>query len=355
MDTKVLRCDPTAFDPSLLEDAANLIRNGDIVAFPTETVYGLGANALDAQAVAKIFQAKSRPADNPLIVHISAIEQITLLSSNFPSELKEICERFWPGPLTIVVPRSKKVPDIVTAGLDTVAVRFPAHPIARALIQLAGVPIAAPSANVSGRPSPTSASHVLTDLDGKIPYLIDGGSAAVGVESTVIDYFHSPPLILRPGGVTLEQLQRYLPDIRPYDKKKDGGLDLRPSTPGMKYRHYAPNTPLILFIGEPDPMHQYIEETALNALAEGRKVIILQTHPDHPYYFGNMSKSGISLISMGSANEPAQIAAQLFHQLRTLDQYGADLILVEGIEEKNEGLAVMNRLRKAASKIIPVE
>jgi L-threonylcarbamoyladenylate synthase len=212
-ETEVIVVDPASFTQQDIQPAIDLIRSGELVAFPTETVYGLGANGLSGEACRKIFQAKGRPSDNPLIVHISSIEMLHMVAASVPARAEALMNAFWPGPLTLLFPKKECVPDVVTAGLETVAVRMPAHPVARKLIEFSGVPIAAPSANRSGRPSPTTAAHVLTDLNRRVKCIIDGGSASFGVESTVVDVSRSPPVILRPGGVTREQLKRFLPDV----------------------------------------------------------------------------------------------------------------------------------------------
>jgi L-threonylcarbamoyladenylate synthase len=359
--TRVLKLDPLHFSPSELSSAAELIREGEIVGFPTETVYGLGASAFSKDAVLKIFQAKGRPGDNPLIVHISSMDMLLDLVREIPENARQLCGKFWPGPLTIIFPKSEKVPFEVTAGLQTVAVRMPSHLIAHALIKEAGVPIAAPSANLSGRPSPTRASDVLQDLDGKIPLIIDGGACEVGLESTVIDLNSDPPLILRPGGITLEQLREWIPRIQVYEKIQPiKELEERPSTPGLKYTHYSPRAKVMLFEGSIKAVQDGVERMCLDLLKQGSTIGIIHTIPSpqaNPAFENNPKVSVIHLISQDSLNksrlltQPALIAKGLFAALRDLDKFKVDVILVEGIPETNEGLAVMNRLRKAASEI----
>ncbi|KAI9016972.1 DHBP synthase RibB-like alpha/beta domain-containing protein [Gaertneriomyces semiglobifer] len=344
-------------DVEVIQYGASLLRRGDIVAFPTETVYGLGANALDPDAVAKIFLAKGRPSDNPLIIHVSSLQMLeSILPPDFPqipATYEAVISVSWPGPLTILVPRGPRVPLTVTGGHETVAVRFPSHPIARALIEACGFPLAAPSANTSGRPSPTLASHVIADLEGRVPLVIDGGACGFGVESTVLDGLASPPSVLRPGGVTVEAL-RSLPgmsQLRVYRKDYvSTELEQAPTTPGMKYRHYTPNAEVVLF-----------EEISEAILREAQH--LLATHPNFRVGIMSTSKSATVVdppsgdivdIFLGNANEPDVVARELFSGLRTLEARGCNVILVEGIREEREGLAVMNRLRKAASRVVTV-
>jgi len=249
MKTQYIKIDRDQPDHEILAAAANLIRRGRLVAFPTETVYGLGANGLDAAAVGRIFAAKGRPADNPLILHISDRRELDALVREVPEWLEPLLGKFWPGPFTVVLPRSEIVPDIVTAGLDTVAVRLPSLGVARELVRVAGVPIAAPSANLSGRPSPTTAAAVMADMDGRIGMVLDAGPCDVGLESTVLDCVAQPPVILRPGGVTQEMLEECLSSVRSAGQGS-AAENAVPRAPGMKYRHYAPSAPLVLFPSE---------------------------------------------------------------------------------------------------------
>jgi|LSQX01.3.fsa_nt_gb L-threonylcarbamoyladenylate synthase len=340
MQTVVLKCPPDD-----LEEAARVLREGGLVAFPTETVYGLGANALDEEAVAKIFQAKGRPADNPLIVHLASVEELPQVVASVPPEAAVLARRFWPGPLTLVLPRKEEVPLITTGGLETVAVRVPDHPLALELIRRAGVPVAGPSANLSGRPSPTTAAHVLEDLQGKVDVIIDGGPTGLGVESTVLDLTASPPVLLRPGGVTWEALEEVLgkvtldPAILAKEPVKEGPV----RSPGMKYRHYAPKAKVYLVEGQDeDRIADRVASLAEELAAAGMKVGVLATAES-----AGRCGRGLVLIG-GSRRDPAALAASLFARLRTFDRLGVDAVVVEGIKPVGLGLAVMNRLRKAA-------
>jgi L-threonylcarbamoyladenylate synthase len=369
--TRIKHIDPQNFDPEELREAAQLIQNGEIVGFPTETVYGLGASIYSERAIAKIFQVKGRPSDNPLIVHISSMKMLQDLVLDIPPDVQRLCKVFWPGPLTILFLKSPQVPDAVTAHLPAVAIRMPSHPIAQALIDLVGAPIAAPSANTSGRPSPTSALHVFHDLNGKIPLVLDGGISKVGIESTVIDVLQPQPLILRPGGITLEQLRIHIPSIQLYDKSKSTqDLEKHPSTPGLKYTHYSPQAFVILLEGSIEEMRVSLEKMWQKYQPTGKRIGLIHTHSDieiPPTMQNNLqlilyplgitpSDDSIPLQTtdmMGSdGSNPIAVAHGLFHALRKLDNQGAEIVIVEGISEENQGLAVMNRLRKAASEII---
>ena len=323
--------------------AGEIIRAGGLVAFPTETVYGLGANALDADAVARIFEAKGRPGDNPLIVHISAVDQLKPLIAGSPSGIAErLMESCWPGPMTLIFPKSGAVPSTVTAGLDTVAIRYPAHTAAQALIDAAGLPIAAPSANRSGRPSPTMAAHVLEDMDGRIPLILDGGPCEVGLESTVIDVTCDIPRILRPGGVTAEQIADICGGVRVDDAVmrplREGE---RPRSPGMKYRHYAPRGALTIVVGGDRAVTKRISKFYDEALSEGRKPMILALE-------GHLAKyGGRRTLSLGA--DASDMAHALFDALRRADDMGADALFSEAVTTDGMGLAVMNRLGRAAA------
>ncbi|BAF61009.1 putative translation factor [Pelotomaculum thermopropionicum SI] len=344
IDTRYIKVNPAHPEAEAVREAGLILRGGGLVAFPTETVYGLGANALDGKAVARIFEAKGRPSDNPLIVHVAAAEEVGALVRGISDRARLLMEIFWPGPLTLVLPAGKAVPAGVTAGLDTVAVRMPDHPVAAALIRAAGVPVAAPSANISGRPSPTTAEHVLQDLNGRIEAILDGGPAGLGVESTVLDVTVPVPLILRPGGVTPEELREVLGTVE-VDPSAAAGLGKaagRYRSPGMKYIHYAPRAPLVLIEGRPDAVAAKIRELAGEQQAAGRRVGIL-TYADS----GDFSSAGVVVLA-GQRGKPETVAAGLYAALRRFDELGVDLILAEGVEEGGVGLAVMNRLRKAA-------
>jgi L-threonylcarbamoyladenylate synthase len=342
--TKIIRVDPSRPEIESIRKAADIIRKGGTVAFPTETVYGLGADALNPQAVIEIFKAKKRPPDNPIIVHISSTDWVERLAKEVPEKAWILNARFWPGPLTMVLKASDIVSRATTGGLDTVAVRMPSHRVASALIRESGVPIAAPSANLAGRPSPTTAEHVINDLAGRIDLILDAGPTNVGVESTVVDLTRDPPMILRPGGITYEELRNIL-----------GSLSLHPSvqariepyieralSPGMKYRHYAPKAELILIEGEPDAMVGKIREMAEKYSSNGKKVGILAFDESRNEY------DGATVKSMGSRIDLKTAAKRLFSLLRELDEEGIDVILAEGMPEKGLGLAVMNRLIKAS-------
>ncbi len=316
--------------------AARFIKEGKLVAFPTETVYGLGGDALNENSVKKIFLTKGRPADNPLIVHIASFEQLYELASTIPKEAKILAKRFWPGPLTFVLPKRDEVPSITTGGLDTVAVRMPANEIALSLIKLSKKPIAAPSANISGKPSPTSAEHVVDDFYGKIECIIDGGETEIGVESTVLDLTSKPPTLLRPGGLPLEEIERVIGKIKIHPAVKGRIVDVA-RAPGMKYRHYAPSAQVIVIEGKKDRVHEKIVELIDKYHREGLKVGVMATGG---FYDAD------AFIDLGRNSE--EVARNLFKALRELDKKGVDIILAEGIEEKGLGLAVMNRLKKAA-------
>lgn len=327
-----------------IAEAAALIAAGEVVAFPTETVYGLGADGLNPEAVAKIFAAKGRPADNPLILHIADPEQIEPLTGGLNANARALMETFWPGPLTIVIPRSEIVPDAVTAGLDTVAVRMPSHPVAAALIRAAGCPIAAPSANVSGKPSPTNAADVAEDMIGKIAGILDGGNCGIGVESTVVDTTSPVPTILRPGGITREMLEERLGAVE-IDPALNGDPALRPKAPGMKYRHYAPQAPMYLYEG--NQAAQRLTEAALRACKQGMRAGILCDDAVKTRLEGSLRRGhSLEILSWGEGKP--DLAEHLYELLRDFDRLAPQFIIGMGVDEKGLGLAVMNRLRKAA-------
>jgi len=321
-------------DARKIKLAARFILDGKLVAFPTETVYGLGADALNESAVRRIFEAKGRPADNPLIIHISRFEELERLASYVPKEAKKLAERFWPGPLTMVLPKADDVPSVTTGGLDTVAVRMPSHPIARALIE-ESTPIAAPSANISGKPSPTLAEHVIDDFYGKIECIIDGGETAVGVESTVIDLTSEKPVLLRPGGLPLEELESVIGEVEIHPAVRGKLTDVAKS-PGMKYRHYSPNARVIVVEGEREKVRRKIMELVEEYRARGLRVGVMAMEEYDADEFFHLGRSG------------EDVARNLFKALRELDKRGVDVIIAEGVEERGLGFAVMNRLRKAA-------
>ncbi|MGI6096728.1 MAG: L-threonylcarbamoyladenylate synthase [Dethiobacteria bacterium] len=327
-----------------IDYAVSIIRRGGLVAFPTETVYGLGADALNPQAVLKIYKAKGRPADNPLIVHIARESELEQLVEEIPDDAYRLASKFWPGPLTLILKSTEKVPLETTAGLTTVAIRMPAHPLALELLEATKRPIAAPSANSSGRPSPTMAEHVLADLSGKVDAVIDGGSCRVGLESTVLDLTQKEPLILRPGAVTQEELAACL------KKNVNQAVyqgDSPPPSPGMKYRHYAPRAPLFLVNGEKeDAVKAAIAALCQKFRRQGRKVALLVSAEHAPYHEADI------IEILGSRDRPAELSRRLFMSLRLLDDTDAEVIIAEGYPEKGLGVALMNRLRKAAGENI---
>lgn len=344
MNTKLIRIeDPEQVTGEALSEAAQIIRNGGLVAFPTETVYGLGANALDEEAAKKIYAAKGRPSDNPLIAHISCMEELEPLVARIPEAARKLAEACWPGPLTMVFPKSSKVPYGTTGGLDTVAVRMPSDPIARRLIRLAGVPIAAPSANTSGRPSPTTAQHVWQDMNGKIEMILDGGPVGIGVESTIVDVSGAIPTLLRPGAVTMEMLQeiagRVEIDPAIQGPPKEG---LRPKAPGMKYRHYAPHAELLLVEGDLDAVVNRINFLAKERLGQKYRVGVICTEETRERYrYGEVR-------SVGQRAKEETIAHNLFAVLRDFDDLDVDYIYSESFSRDHLGQAIMNRLTKAA-------
>lgn len=315
-------------EPGAVERAAALLRAGQLVAFPTETVYGLGANAFDAAAVAKIFEAKERPPDNPLIVHVADIAGARAVAAAFPPLAERAAAALWPGSLTMVLPRGPKVPDIVAAGGPTVAVRVPAHPVAWVLLRVFGRPIAAPSANLSGRPSPTQASHVLADLDGRVALILDSGPTSVGLESTVVDMTRPRPLLLRRGGVTIERLRQVLGPVDVLDEQ-DPKAVLR--SPGLRHRHYAPKA-MVELVAEGEG-----EAAAARAIAAGQKVALIVRR----------TVSSPALVRK-LANTPEGFARALFTTLRELDELDVERIVIESLPETGLGAAIMDRLRRAA-------
>lgn len=332
--------------PSSIGRAAECLRAGGLVAFPTETVYGLGVHALDAAAVRRLFEAKGRPAHDPLIVHLSSPAQIRMLVARMPKQAEALAERFWPGPLTLVLPKSDRVPADVTAGLDTVAIRVPAHPVALALLEAARIPIAAPSANLFSRPSPTRADHVLADLNGRIDLVIDGGPTMVGVESTVLDLTDDVPTVLRPGAVSVEMLKELLPDVR---TRTDAVGEAR--SPGLLSKHYAPRTPLILFAGSPDATLTALVARARAEAAAGRRVGVLVTREDLDA-FGDFP---VRVAEIGSSADQTGVAARFYAALRELDAANIDLILAREVGgDEGLGRAVRDRLTRAASERVEV-
>ncbi|ASI99597.1 L-threonylcarbamoyladenylate synthase [Thermococcus celer] len=321
-------------DEEKIRIAARFILRGELVAFPTETVYGLGADALNEKAVRKIFEAKKRPADNPLIIHIARLDDLERIAREVPPEARLLAERFWPGPLTLVLPKGEDVPDVTTGGLDTVAVRMPAHPIALSLIR-ASTPIAAPSANVSGKPSPTLAEHVVDDFYGRIACIIDGGETEIGVESTVLDLSSERPTLLRPGGLPLEEIEKVVGGVEVHPAVEGKPVDVARS-PGMKYRHYSPSAQVVVVEGAREKVRRKIGELVEEYRSKGLRVGVMATETHDADEFFHLGKT------------EREVARNLFKALRELDKRGVDVIIAEGVEERGLGLAVMNRLKKAA-------
>ena len=344
--TEVLWVDALRPDRAAIERAAVILRGGGLVAFPTETVYGLGAHALDRTAVRRIFVAKERPAEDPLIVHVHDIDALSVLTTGVPVATAALAARFWPGPLTIVMPRSASVPDEVTAGLDTVAIRVPAHPVALAIITAAAIPVAAPSANLFSRPSPTRAEHVLQDLDGRIDLVVDGGPTTVGVESTVLDLTGPVPTILRPGAVTIEMIRNVLPDVRfepRVSDERDGGM----RSPGLLARHYSPRTPLTLYEGSAPNVAARIAADVAEAIRHGQRIGIVAADED---VFPGISADAVRLIRIGPERKVEALAANLYNALRTLDTSGVDAIFARAFpDEAGLTVAIHDRLRRAAA------
>ncbi|TMW72524.1 threonylcarbamoyl-AMP synthase [Alteribacter natronophilus] len=325
--------------------AAALLKDNLTVAFPTETVYGLGGNAESREAIERIFRAKGRPADNPLIAHVARKDDVYRYASSVSEQAEQLMDAFWPGPLTIIFPHNGTLPEAVTAGLSTVALRMPGHPLALAIIEEAGVPVAAPSANTSGRPSPTAAVHVREDLDGKIAAIVDGGATGVGVESTVVDCSSEKPAILRPGGITKEEIENIIGSVE-VDSALSAG-DEAPRSPGMKYTHYAPNAAVTVVSGS----DRFFQEQINNAAAQGRRVGVLVPEEKKDLFTG-VEEERIC----GSVNDMASVARDLYASLRSFDLSGrSDLILAMAVPETEIGQAIMNRLRKAAGNRVIAE
>jgi L-threonylcarbamoyladenylate synthase len=338
MNTEIIIIKNLKKEKNKIKTPAKIISNGGLVAFPTETVYGLGANAFDKKAIKQIFLVKGRPQDNPLIVHISDISQIDQISEKIPENAKKLITKYWPGPLTIVLKKTKIVPDIVTAGFDSVAIRMPKNKIALELIKESKVPIVAPSANISGKPSPTNAKHVKEDLFEKIECIIDGGSCNIGLESTVIDFTSKTPIILRPGYITKENIEKIIGKVELFVSKKNK----TPRSPGMKYKHYSPNAFVIMV----DYKKNFKKELDKILKKENHKKIgVISFNLDLSYKSKN-------IIIKNLKSDSKKFAKKLFFYFRFFDQKKVDLIIVQGIKEKKLGLAVMNRLKKATNKFL---
>lgn len=342
MDTKVSEIKSAVEDEYKIGEAAQIIKNGGLVAFPTETVYGLGADALNEEAVKKIFIAKGRPQDNPLIVHVSS-KNIEAYVKEIPDIAKKLINKFWPGPLTIILNKKDIIPNVTSANLPSVGIRMPDNDIARKLIELSGTVIAAPSANISGRPSPTDLERCVEDLNGRVDYIIGGCNSKIGVESTIVDCTVNPPLVLRPGGITLEMLKELDSRIEIDEAvMKKPSENLKPKAPGMKYRHYAPKAKVTIISGNRKNTVEKIKEMVNYNIEKQKKVCILTVEENENEY-----NQGIKIV-LGSLSDLTTVAKNLFEALRKCDDLGADLILAEAYEKKDVGVAIMNRLNKAA-------
>lgn len=342
MDTKVVTVDKEKPDLQVMRMAGEILRKGGLVAFPTETVYGLGGDGLNAGSSKKIYAAKGRPSDNPLIIHIADLESLEKIVKSVPPKAKLLAEKFWPGPLTMIFSKSSRVPYETTGGLESVAVRMPSHPVALAIIREGGGYIAAPSANTSGRPSPTRAEHVCEDLTGKIDMIVDGGAVGIGLESTIVDFTEEVPVILRPGYINQEMIQEVIGPVR-----MDRGLliteeKVRPKAPGMKYRHYAPKAQLTIVQGSSSQVTAYINAQCEKAVREGKKPGVIAADETVSAYRGAVVKG------IGARNDEEEIARNLFAVLREFDEEDTDILFSESFDTPRMGQAIMNRLLKAA-------
>jgi L-threonylcarbamoyladenylate synthase len=342
--TLVLKVDSQEPEIGTIRIAADFIRKGGLVAFPTETVYGLGADALNPKAVLALFEAKKRPLDNPPIVHVGNIRDVNRLVKEVPLNTEMLMKRFWPGPLTLIFKRSEVVPEVTVAGLDTIAIRMPRHNVALALIRESGCPIAAPSANLAGKPSPTSAEHVLEDLNGRIDVVLDAGPTHIGVESTVLDMTVDPLQVLRPGGTPYEVLKKVLGrvELNPVVVSEKALPVEKARSPGVKHRHYAPNADMVIVEGEMAAVVSKINELAHFYMQNNKRVGILATDETAHCYSAGVVKS------LGNRSDLATVARNLFKLLREFDLEKVDVIIAEGVPTERLGLAVMNRLRKAS-------
>lgn len=345
MQTILKKIDTDNFDNEELLEAGEILKNGGLVAFPTETVYGLGGDALNPDAAAKIYAAKGRPSDNPLIVHISDMEDIDKIADDVSEKAKKLAERFWPGPMTLIYKKKECVPASTTGGLNTVAVRMPEHKIARALIRQSGVFVAAPSANTSGRPSPTKAEHVMEDLCGKVDMVIDGGSVGIGLESTIVDVSGEIPVILRPGYITKKMLEEVVGEVvvDPAIVSREMKKDIVAKAPGMKYRHYAPKGQMTIVEGDIEKVISYINEKVEEFEKDGRKIAVIATEE-------TLSRYKCKIVrSIGARKSEGSIAAGLYDILREMDHLEAEYIYSESFADDSLGGAIMNRMIKAAA------
>ncbi|MBC8170040.1 MAG: threonylcarbamoyl-AMP synthase [Anaerolineae bacterium] len=350
-NTRLLSVDSHQPEPESIQIAADILRRGGLVAFPTETVYGLGANALDASAIERIYLAKRRPAHDPLIVHIHDLIQLDLLAVDIPPAARQFAAAFWAGPLTLVLKRAAIVPEGIANGMDTIAIRMPVHPVARALLQAVGFPIAAPSANTFTRPSATTAAHVMEDLAGRVDLVLDGGAAPIGLESTVVDLTQDCPMVLRPGGILLEDLQRIVPATRLKLRYLTEQSDEHSPSPGSLLKHYSPRAQVMLFEGNSEIIRVAIIDTAQRMTANGKRVGILTTEEDAVYF----TDLGVRIIALGKSDDLAQVGRLLFGAMRALDAQNVDAILVRSFGQDGLGAAIRDRLIRAAEgKIIQV-
>lgn len=362
IETKIFKIDPLNINRDLIKEAADIIRRGGLVAFPTETVYGLGADVFNVDSVKKIFEVKRRATDNPLIIHLCRKEDLYEIAREIPHKALRLIDKMWPGPLTLILKKTDKVPYEATGGLDTVAVRIPAHPVALELICSSGTFIAAPSANLSGRPSPTRAEHVIRDLYGSIDAIIDSGETLFGIESTILNILTDPPMLLRPGAYPVEVIEEILNEkiyIPPFARGL--GEAERALAPGTRYRHYAPNVPLILVEAENyswEALDKIVREISMNAqrdLSNNKRVAIIASRETIDLYSKYIKDlDNIILIEIGSRANLYEIAKRVFDTLRRLDDLEVDIAYIEGFEEKSIGLSVVNRIRKASTKVIRV-
>lgn len=350
MYTEIVEINEENIDTDAIKRAGQIIKDGGLVAFPTETVYGLGGDALNPDSSRKIYAAKGRPSDNPLIVHIAKLEDMDRLVESVTEDALKVAKAFWPGPLTMILRKSDCVPVETTGGLDTVAIRMPVHKTAQAFIEAAGGYIAAPSANLSGKPSPTCAKYVIQDMDGRIDMIIDGKDAGIGLESTIVDLSGDVPMLLRPGYVTIEQLREVLGEVDIDKTIMDGNCKDRPKAPGMRYRHYAPKGDLKIVSGDADKVVNKINELTSEAVAVGKKVGVIATDETAARY------DACSVKSIGSRADEDTIAHRLYTILREFDDEDIEVIYSESFDVSGIGQAIMNRLLKAAGhQIIELE
>jgi L-threonylcarbamoyladenylate synthase len=348
--TRIIQVDRERPDPAVIEEAAQALRDGKLVVFPTETVYGLGAHALDPIAVQKIFDAKERPSTDPLIVHIAHIGQVNQCAAGMPAGARKLGLSFWAGPLTLVLPKKPAVPDLVTAGLPSVALRVPSHRVARALMEMAGVPIAAPSANRFSRPSPTTAAHVIEDLDGRVDLILDAGPADIGLESTIVDFTTDPPVLRRPGGITFEQIHSLVPEV--IVRTGQGGAEAPQPAPGQLTRHYAPKAELTLYEGETMAVRRRLAADLRAATAAGDRVGILAPQEDlsalAPEIAARASSGRIETVPYGSRSDLERSGRELYASIRALDATGVARIFAVGVGSEGLARAIHDRLMRAA-------